>query len=747
MPQTITELNVKIGADLKSFDKEMKSIDAKMKKLGKGLTSFGKKMSVGLTAPLAAFAAKSLQLFNVQAQAEQQLKVALGGREDIQKRLIKQARELQGETLFGDEETIRAQALIAAFVDEEEAIRTIIPLVQDMAQAKGMDLAGAADLVSKTLGSSTNAMSRYGIEVTGNVGSTERLATLTEGLERAFGGTASAAADAGTGGIIQLKNSIGDLSEQFGGIINERLKPLVERIKGVVNWFDNLTDENKELIVTVAGITAVIGPLTLAIGFLMTTLSPWAVLVGAVIAAGTALVMNWDTIKAWIDSKVPGMTDIFVNGFTRIKDIVVIVFNLVVDTIKNGLTIVSNIFGVFINLFTGDWSGAWQNIKNITGALWDNIKNVVRAAIDSLIAMLPGFVQEWLGIKDDIGTATDGIETSLSDLDKAHVDSQKEFGETETSATDMKAALDALVTPLGEVETGLVDASTAAGNAEADMSSFNTEITKVDSTPVETLGTALSDASDTLVELPGQFTDATPPADFGSEVTTTLSGWGGLVDTFKTSITGELIPSLTGDLLNAVGGLIPGFDHIEGVLDRMPALADAVKKKIDNLMGSLIDSLIDVGKQILGIGTNTSAVGAGAASGVGGAGAGATGAGAGAGGGAGAGAAALLGPIGAVVLTGFMISEMIKGGREFTEEELQAIRDQIQATGGGFVDIGGLGDTGLDFGFLNNGFGDLGGVAGRANPPIINVNIDGETMASAVVPHIPGVVELNVSGI
>jgi len=32
-----------------------------------------------------------------------------------------------------------------------------------------MDLAGAADLVSKTLGSSTNALSRYGIEVTGAV--------------------------------------------------------------------------------------------------------------------------------------------------------------------------------------------------------------------------------------------------------------------------------------------------------------------------------------------------------------------------------------------------------------------------------------------------------------------------------------------------------------------------------------------------------------------------------------------------
>ena len=81
--------------------------------------------------------------------------------------------------MFGDETIIEAQAMIASFVKDEEAVRLATEATLDLAAAKGFDLVAAADLVSKTLGSSTNALSRYGIEVTGAVGSTERLESLT----------------------------------------------------------------------------------------------------------------------------------------------------------------------------------------------------------------------------------------------------------------------------------------------------------------------------------------------------------------------------------------------------------------------------------------------------------------------------------------------------------------------------------------------------------------------------------------
>lgn len=220
MANKLTDLFVKLGLNSSSFNKGIDGAQKKTNKFGEGLKKIGGLIAGAFAVgAIVNFTKESVRLFNIQAQAENQLLVALKGRQDIQQSLIKQATQLQGKTLFGDEETIQAQALIAAFVKEEEQIKKVIPLVQDLAVAKGMQLAVSADLVSKTLGSSTNALSRYGIEVKGAVGSTERLESLMRGLNDAFGGQAEAAAKVGSGPLIQLSNQWGDLKESIGEAI------------------------------------------------------------------------------------------------------------------------------------------------------------------------------------------------------------------------------------------------------------------------------------------------------------------------------------------------------------------------------------------------------------------------------------------------------------------------------------------------------------------------------------------------
>ena len=206
------------GQNTNTWGKALGSFQFKFNALG----NIASNVVSQLSRKLAQFVKGSLEAYDKQIKAEQSLFVAMGRRADATDRLIRQAARLQKITLFGDEETIKAQALIAAFVKEEAQIRKIIPLVQDFAQAKSMDLAGAADLVAKTLGSSTNAMSRYGIQVEGAVGSTERLESLARGLSDAFGGQAEAAAlvDAN---FTQLKNTMGDLQEKIGEFITDSI--------------------------------------------------------------------------------------------------------------------------------------------------------------------------------------------------------------------------------------------------------------------------------------------------------------------------------------------------------------------------------------------------------------------------------------------------------------------------------------------------------------------------------------------
>lgn len=272
MAEVVTNLKVKFGADTSQFKKGMTGAEKELAGFkSKMLTQF---KGIGIAAA-AAFSVKAIIDFgkraaeaaDVQLQAEQKLLVALKGRQGVTDSLINQAQELQKTTLFGDEDTINAMANLAAFVKNEEAIRNLIPVVQDMATAMKMDLASATTLVGKTIGSSTNALKRYGIDIKGVAGSNERAASAVQALSDKFGGQAEAAAKVGLGPWKQLQNMIGDFVEDIGKLF----MPAIQKISGaiikafptgmitnfrdkvidLVNWFRELYNESLPVRVAV----------------------------------------------------------------------------------------------------------------------------------------------------------------------------------------------------------------------------------------------------------------------------------------------------------------------------------------------------------------------------------------------------------------------------------------------------------------------------------------------------------------
>ena len=164
----------------------------------------------------------------VQEQAEKKLEAALG---EVNTALLNQASALQQVTTFGDEAIIEVQALIGAFAKDEEAIKKATKATLDLAAAKGIDLKAAGDLIAKTLGSSTNSLSRYGIEVVGAVGSTKRLESLTTNIATLFGGQAAAAADTLGGSVSQMTNAIGDANEAIGKVLTPFVLKATKGIK------------------------------------------------------------------------------------------------------------------------------------------------------------------------------------------------------------------------------------------------------------------------------------------------------------------------------------------------------------------------------------------------------------------------------------------------------------------------------------------------------------------------------------
>ena len=238
MSKIVGDLKARLGLDKKKFDDGLKGA----KKSGNAFGSAMKKVGGALAAAFAVtkivqWGKKLLGLTDIQAKAEQSLLVALKGRKDIQQSLIKQASELQKKTLFGDEQTIEGAAKLAMLLgQDEEAISKLLPLVQDLATAKfGGNLVTAADMVAKSVGSSTNALTRYGIEITGAVGSSERLETTVAALNKQVGGQAEAAALVGTGALTQLKNMWGDYKEYLGSKLLPVMNKVAEWGKNFIN--------------------------------------------------------------------------------------------------------------------------------------------------------------------------------------------------------------------------------------------------------------------------------------------------------------------------------------------------------------------------------------------------------------------------------------------------------------------------------------------------------------------------------
>ena len=267
MPKKKFEVEARISTKDKA-SKNVKKVEGSFKRLTKTI----KASALAQVAAIAGVAialrgmvraiGNAITAANKQADAINALEGALAplgaGVDKVSKALQAQAAALQKVTTFGDEEIIEAQALIASFIKEESQIKAATKATLDLAEAKGFSLVSAADLVSKTLGSSTNALTRYGIEVVGAVGSTERLVSLTENVATVFGGRAAKATETFSGKVKQLSNAWGDLLENVGEAITKN--------EGANESIDNLTKSVAEIAPSVAKFAILVLKLATAFG-------------------------------------------------------------------------------------------------------------------------------------------------------------------------------------------------------------------------------------------------------------------------------------------------------------------------------------------------------------------------------------------------------------------------------------------------------------------------------------------------
>lgn len=254
------ELKILLRAETRSAVNAMKKAQRETNKMATGfnkMASIFKKVAgplgIGLGAAAILKSVKdSIDAFKIQEQAEAKLNAALKTTgeysEDTSAGLKAYASELQGVTTFGDETTISSMALLQQLAGlDKDGLKAVIPGMQDFAAAMGIDLQNAASLVGKTIGSTTNALARYGIEIDTTATKEEKVAQLTKAMNEKFGGTARAIADTATGSMEQLNNAIGDLKEQLGESVANGLQPFAKATTNIIEKYAEWLKKSKDI--------------------------------------------------------------------------------------------------------------------------------------------------------------------------------------------------------------------------------------------------------------------------------------------------------------------------------------------------------------------------------------------------------------------------------------------------------------------------------------------------------------------
>lgn len=354
MAAVIGALRAELSATIAKFQEDMKNAGAAVREFatkaeaqGKRIQRIGQNMSLAITAPLVAFGIKSVQAAKESAIALGQVDAALKSTEHQAGRTTKQlqasAKSLESLSTFDDDDILRDVTtnllkfgnVVGETFDKAQAA------IVNMAARTG-DLGSATQAIGRALNDpiqGINALTRAGVQFTNQ--EKEQIKTLVtsgrgvqaqaiilEKLERAYGGAAKALRDATP--TAALNQQWRELTEIIGGILINVLPPVIDLLKGVAEWFNNLSPEMQRLTVYTGMFAAALGPLSILLGGLLRTVAlltplvvrlalalgalsaPVWIFTAAVLAAVAALVIFWKSVKdllhgdfekAWEDAK------------------------------------------------------------------------------------------------------------------------------------------------------------------------------------------------------------------------------------------------------------------------------------------------------------------------------------------------------------------------------------------------------------------------------------------------------------
>ncbi len=237
--------DAKVNKQLKGIEKTgLKSARTIQSSLGTAMKVF---MAMAAVRQFTTWMQTNVKLAIAQEEAINDLEAALKSvgkyTPQLSRNLQKFASDLQGITIIGDETTLSIMATLTSLTDlDEEGLKKATESAIGIAKVFKLDVNAAALIVGKSIGSTTNALSRYGIQLDVTADQQTKVNELTEATAKHFD-VAKAAVKTYSGRMVQLKNRYGDWREEIGKAITEN-----DTLKGSMELLaDAFKESTKEM--------------------------------------------------------------------------------------------------------------------------------------------------------------------------------------------------------------------------------------------------------------------------------------------------------------------------------------------------------------------------------------------------------------------------------------------------------------------------------------------------------------------
>lgn len=199
-------------------------------------------------------------------------------------------------------------------------------------------------------------------------------------------------------GMVEAAESTYELQTalaELGKTLEPLLTPLIKFATELLTAFNELEPEVKNVIFVLVGVAAVLGPLLIIVGQVITAISaigPIVTGIGAAIgavAAGPILL-------------ILGAIALLVAAFLVVRSR----WDEIMQAYKDAYAWLSTTFIQWWEGFVEFWSGVWNALKNLVVARWNEIIALLTAAKDHIVGVFnsarKGILNIWSGIADGI---------------------------------------------------------------------------------------------------------------------------------------------------------------------------------------------------------------------------------------------------------------------------------------------------------------------------------------------------------